>query len=73
MHEFKYEIHMNSREFVQIRMNFLHEKLVMLRMACTVLKSNLIAIQVRNQNLAKDSRLCKVSSSTPAQNSHKTC
>ena len=25
----------NSYEFVQIRMNFLHKKLVMLRMACT--------------------------------------
>ena len=36
VHEFKYEIHKNLREFVRIRMNFLHEKLVMLRMACTV-------------------------------------
>ena len=34
--EFKYEIRTNSREFVRIRMNFLHEKLVRLRMACTV-------------------------------------
>ena len=35
VHEFKYEIRTNSREFVRIRINFLHEKLVMLRMACT--------------------------------------
>ena len=39
VHEFKYEIHTNLREFVQIPMIFLHEKLVMLRMACTVLGS----------------------------------
>ena len=32
VHEFKSEI----REFVRIRMIFLHEKFVMLRMACTV-------------------------------------
>ena len=36
VHEFKYEIRTNSREFVRIRMKFLREKLVMLRMACTV-------------------------------------
>ena len=36
VHKFKYEIRKNSSKFVQIRMNFLHEKLVMLRMACTV-------------------------------------
>ena len=36
VHEFKYEIRTNSHEFVRIRMDFLHEKLVMLRMACTV-------------------------------------
>ena len=30
VHEFKYEIHTNLCEFVQIRMNFLHKKLVML-------------------------------------------
>ena len=41
-HEFKYEIRTNSREsyefarIVRIRMNFLHENLVMLQMACTV-------------------------------------
>ena len=37
VHEFKYEIRTNLGKFVRIRMNFLHEKLVMLRMACTVL------------------------------------
>ena len=36
VHEVKYEIRTNSREFARIRMNFLHQKLVMLRMACTV-------------------------------------
>ena len=33
VHEFKVR---NSYEFARIRVNFLHEKLVMLRMACTV-------------------------------------
>ena len=37
LHEFKYKIRTNSREFARIQMNFLHKKLVMLRMACTVL------------------------------------
>ena len=36
VHKFKYEIRTNSCEFIRIRTNFLHEKLVMLRMACTV-------------------------------------
>ena len=40
VYEFKCEIHTNSREFVRIRMNFLREKLVMLRMACTVTMIN---------------------------------
>ena len=30
VHEFKYEIHANSHEFVRIHMNFLHKELVML-------------------------------------------
>ena len=34
--EFFANLSTNSCEFVQIRMNFLHEKLVMLQMACTV-------------------------------------
>ena len=34
--EFKYEIGMNLCEFIQFRMNLLHQKLAMLRIACTV-------------------------------------
>ena len=40
-HQFVHEffanfVHESKYEFARIRMNFLHEKLVMLRMACTV-------------------------------------
>ena len=45
VHEFKYEIRRNSLEFVRIRMIFLREKLVMLRMACTV---KLVGVLVEN-------------------------
>ena len=44
VHEFKYEIRTNSRESVRIDINFLHEKLVMLRMACTVYSSSTLEV-----------------------------
>ena len=44
VHEFKYEIRTNSR--VRIRMNFLREKLVMLRMACTVISGKNLQYEV---------------------------
>ena len=46
VHEFKYEIRTNSRKFVRIRMNFLREKLVMLRMACTVYPCHKISVKL---------------------------
>ena len=39
VHEFKYE-------FARIRLNILHEKLVMLRMACTIEEQNLCVMKL---------------------------